>query len=147
MARDLFVSETSLVERSLETLVTSLLELAAQQHEALLRGDLDALLELSRRRGSVYKELAPFVATNLSKGCNPGHDETGNSNPVATQHSMRLRQLAQQILALDEASVALIDDAMRRNRAEMERVRCGRLALQYRRRSGHKKANRVDMVS
>lgn len=141
------MDETSSAERAIERLTASMLELAAQQHEALVRGDLDALQELSRRRGSVYKDLSPLLAANRSAGRGLSGDETGRANRAAGQHSARMRQLAQQILALDGASAALIDEAMRRNRAEMERVRCGRLAMQYRRRSAHKKSNRVDMVS
>lgn len=128
------------IEEQLESLAARLLELASQQEEALIKGDVDALNSLSRQRQETFQRLNDTLAKASAQGY--GAD---SSDGFAT-HRQRLGDIARQVLETDRRIQTLAASATRQSEADLEKVRLGRLALNYRRRSGLSGSSRVDLV-
>ncbi len=114
-------------------------DLAAQQSEALRSGDFEALTAASRRRQQCFEGLTAAIAEARAHGdLIDGDDPNGQWE--------RLRQTAREILELDRATLALVAQAAKQGGADMEMVRRGRLALNYKSQSSAKKPSKVDLI-
>ncbi len=127
--KDYAASSLPQTEKQLEALALDLLDLAAEQKEALLRGNVDSLSQLSQQRQALFDELTTALAKAPAAA-------TGAQMAVGTtaQRGGRLNEIVRQILELDSENRLLLESAIAETRAEMEKTSRGRLALHYYRR-------------
>jgi hypothetical protein len=133
-------------EKQLELLATRLLDLATQQRDALRKGDFNMLGEVTGQRREAFEQLTTtLAAAQVEARTSVERKATSNADGGSAQRQ-RLGSIAAQVLEMDSSIKTLVANAMKQGAIDMEKVRRGRLALNYKKDSSLKNSSDVDMV-
>ena len=120
---------------TLEKLADSFSEIARLQREALLSGDLQVLWKLTEQRGEVFDTLRDTVELARDKIL-PGDAVLEN----------KLANMSREVLAIDQQTIPTLQQWMRQVGMDLEKIRQGRLAVGYQRRTDRTTSSTVNII-